>query len=363
MDTDKTKKLWEIYKEAPAHSVNPVKLIQLMSAEAVSALCRREVPRFSLKKLIGKAPFGDYFYLWEHIFSMKDDLPEKYIFDIFWTVFNDRGNICNQQLTTPEGRVSFDFSARDRELLAKLPLTSELLIDNPTVIYRYCQVKKPGWEHLRYIQGRRVTTLKLPEKMRDAIAQDRVEVFMIYKEMAARKFSFSLIYEIMDCGAVNIFRYLLKNEETFNAVPLEELCFCCAAGFSDEKGVKLLQVIDEVFPGKIAGVRDHWGRNLLWYVMHNTRTVFLHPFCKLAEFLIEKGCDPDNRNHLGIPWRKSAVTLGMEEKRKFLQRRSQANIFWSLTNKMPMYALADKSYYPAWMLEGELALPLREKSC
>ena len=206
----------------------------------------------------------------------------------------------------------------DVKYLDKFGLTDELLTDNPAVVFRYCQLEKPGWEMLRYLgnRPRRIVWLQIPEKMRQAIETDNKEIFMIYKDLAGIKYSYSLIKEVMAAGAKNIFAEIVKSKDLFKrcSITLPELAVNCTLAFEDSVSVSFLQSIEEVYPGELKNVRDHWNRNLLWYAVHNQKTTFFHPFCKLTEFLLQAGCDPDNQNQLGIPWRYMMKNLPLAQK-------------------------------------------------
>ena len=139
--------------------------------------------------------------------------------------------------------------------------------------------------------------------------------------------------------STSILRHLLEeNLIPKDAMSLEELCCTCAGRFSDAISVPLLSLIEEVRPGTIKSVLDDFGRNLLWYALHNRLTGWFHPNCKLTPFLLEKGCDPNNQNQIGISWQEVTDGLTLKQKTRLMKARYNYMPFraffdWKMTGK------------------------------
>lgn len=274
--------------------------------------------KLSLLKLSRVIHPNSRFNLWQRIFANRELLNKKALFDVWYHMYNDRGNIHYQVVDMPNGQERFSTYPKNIELLSSLSLTEPLLIDNGAVRNRYIQAKKIGWEVLRAINGgRRWQTLKLPELVREAIEKDIPEQFIIAVDISALEVStFSFLAEIMDKKAFNIFRFMVKNGQLpGKIISMEELCAYAAASFDDNSSLPFLRAIEEFHPGTLKNFRDEWGRNLLWYAVHNRKTGWFHPACRLTPFLIEEAqCDPENKNQAGLSYNFVTESLSCEKK-------------------------------------------------
>jgi len=128
--------------------------------------------------------------------------------------------------------------------------------------------------------------------------------------------TFSFLAEIMDKKAFKIFRFMVKNGQLpGKIISMEELCAYAAASFDDNSSLPFLRAIEEFHPGTLKNFRDEWGRNLLWYAVHNRKTGWFHPACRLTPFLIEEAqCDPENKNQAGLSYNFVTESLTCEKK-------------------------------------------------
>ena len=374
-------KFYQIYNAKKARSVPYSELEVLLNIDVLSVVGKDE--KFSITQLASRLGFSgiEHYGFYQKLARCKNCFSHQQLLDLWGRLISDRGSVDFQTLYLPCDNEScpnvviknhyvkerWEYGCRtiyirskiddsDVKYLDKYGLTDELLIDNPAVVFRYCQLEKPGWEMLRYLgkHPRRTARQRIPEKMRQAIETDNKEVFMIYKDLAGVKYSYSLIAEIMASGAKNIFAEIVKSKELFKqrSITLPELAVYCTLAFEDAVSVPFLQSIEEVYPGELKNVRDHWNRNLLWYAVHNQKTAFFHPFCKLTEFLLQAGCDPDNQNQLGIPWRYMMKNLPLAKKESWLKRRHGKRNFnapSALSHEQPVCALLDKTLTTDWM--------------
>ena len=279
-----------------------------------------------LHKMLNRINSSCRFDFWAMVFKNRDKIPQDELLQVWYDCLNDTGSISHQKILNKDHELEFyDENMLDTTKLAASVLTNPLLIDDPIVSHRYCQVQKPGWRLLQYIHGRRHNKLNMPEALRQAIRDDIVPAFAIHLGMTGRHISFSLLVEVLENKAVSIFRHLLENNLlNDNIIPLPELCCYLAAWFHDDISVPMLAILDELYPGLIKGVKDIFGRNLLWYAVQNMKTAWFHPDCQLTPFLLEHGCDPQNENQLGLTWQ--AVTDGLTQNWKIKMMRRRHNL-------------------------------------
>ena len=373
-------KIYQIYNAKYARTVPYSELEPLLNFDVLNVVGKDE--KFSINCLASRIDFSgiEYYGFYKKLAHCKNCFSHKELLELWCKLISDQSSVNFQRVLLPCDKNScpnvvikkyhkerWEYGYRtifikskiddsDVKYLDKFGLTDELLTDNPAVVFRYCQLEKPGWEMLRYLgkRPRRTVWLQIPEKMRQAIKTDNKEIFMIYKDLAGIKYSYSLIKEVMAAGAKNIFAEIVKSKDLFKrrSITLPELAVNCTLAFEDSVSVPFLQSIEEVYPGELKNVRDHWNRNLLWYAVLNQKTAFFHPFCKLTEFLLQAGCDPDNQNQLGIPWRYMMKNLPLAKKESWLKRRHGNRKFSApsaLSHEQPICGLLDKTLTPDWM--------------
>lgn len=305
--------------------------------------------------------FEEKFPHWKKLFDLRGDMPPETFFHKVWfNCFHDCGDIHFQLIKIGDKVWRFGTTPGDPEVLSACALTDELLIDNRTVLHRYCQVQKKGWEYLRYIDGRIYRHLKLPGMLRQAILDDSPEAFAIAMDMCGVKLSFSLLAWIImlvkkddlgnydsRIGSLKILKSLLQDRKAFEKViPLDEFLCLCTCRFFDDAAMALLETAEELYPGCIKNCRDAFGRNLLWYLVHNQLTAWYHPYCKLTGYLLEKGCDPDNATTCGLTWRYLTDNLTFFQKRQQIKKRYGTSRYpgeWGrvLEKIQPLWALPD----------------------
>ena len=268
------------------------------------------------------------YLFWERILRNRKCFSDAFIASIWYELFISCKDGMHQHPVEENGAESdFGWQEIDPNDLARSIITSPYLLDNSTVIHRYCQARKHGWETLRYIRaGRQWNTLPRWNGVRKEIAEDSVPEFEIKRAMLGCRLTFSIIAEILNCGALGIFRHLLEHElkELEEAVSLEEIACYVVAQFPDRQAIPVLDILEKTRPGIVGGFHDVFGQNLLWYELTNVRTCWFHPNCQLTAFLLEHGCSPDTPMNIGLSWRY--LTNALDEKQKsFLWERK----FWT----------------------------------
>jgi hypothetical protein len=276
-----------------------------------------------------KLAHNSQYLFWERILQNRHCFSEQFLAAIWYELFIDCGNHNHQHPVEADGTENdFKWDERDLERLSHSVITSPFLLDSATVIERYCQARKEGWQTLRYLRaGRSWRMLPNWANVRKHLADDDVPGFGISRTFVGGCISFSLIAEILNCRAWQIFRHLLENEleELEKAIPLEEIACYLVSQFYDREAIPVLEMLETVRPGIIAGFRDAFGQNLLWYEMANPRSCWFHPNSNLTAFLLQHGCSPESPTHIGLSWRFLTNSLSDKQKSHIWRRRWSAN--------------------------------------
>ena len=177
-----------------------------------------------------------------------------------------------------------------------------------------------------------VGTPNLDESLKNALSSHNTAEFCIRWDMIGRKkVTFALLTEIARKGAVDIFGQMLERMPDDNlASILDELCICIVVHSPEPTATRLLRAMETVHPGILRQAHDCWGRNLLWYAMHNRKFAWFHPRCTFTPFLLDAGCDPQNRNQLGLAWQDVNDWLTLPKKEQMMRERWNTNYYFSV---------------------------------
>ena len=153
----------------------------------------------------------------------------------------------------------------------------------------------------------------------------------------------------MNKKALKIFRCLLENGEIVpKIITLEELCVHCTVQLEDTASIAFLEIIEELHPGTVRNVRDHWGRNLLWYSTGKTvyKRLKINPFWfidskqdflssadPVSPFLLKLGCEPGNTNQLGFSWQYLAQNQALICEDHLNRLRGKCDTSWDKLKK------------------------------
>ena len=308
--------------------------------ESIDLLSEPDAIRTPIWKIGRKIHKPGRFDFWRMVFENRERIPKDELLTVWYDCLRDTANPYHTKVETPDDIDNFKFrldkpkgyklstsemkaiKAERNAKLATSVITNPLLIDNLTVRYRYCLVKKKGWEMLRRVEGGLMVNLNLPNSMRQAIRDDDIPAFCLNLNLCGKSISVSLLEEIMRYGGPKIFSYLVEENMIKPCVfPLPELCCFIVTHFDDTKSVPLLMALKKHSQGLLKSVKDDFGRNLLWYAIYNLNTAWFHPNCKLTSFLLENGCDPTNKNHLGMSWQFVTDNLTVQQKTYLLKMR------------------------------------------
>ena len=102
------------------------------------------------------------------------------------------------------------------------------------------------------------------------------------------------------------------SEKIFTWHTPEEWLFIICNGYEGYNNVSIptIRLIEEKFPGTVKNAKDPWGANLLW------NTFFCCAQENLQKELLRLGCDPDEKNNLGL-----SFNLVMENSPESWRRR------------------------------------------
>lgn len=284
-----------------------------------------------------KLAMNSLYLFWERILINRKCFTDNFIAAIWLEMFTACGDLNHQHPVERDGTES-DFWWQDgiENDLPDSIITSPYLLESPTVIRRYCQARKNGWETLRYTRGgRQWSTLHSWKAIRKEIEEDSVPGFEMGRTMLGSRLSFSIIAEILNSGAWKIFRYLLENdlEELEKNVPLEEIACHAVSQFPDKEAIEVLNILEEIRPGITGNFRDAFGQNLLWYGMSNPRSCWFHPNCRLTAFLLDHGCSPELPTNIGLSWR--FLTDSLTDRHKDSLWRSRITVNRNLAEEQP----------------------------
>ena len=291
-----------------------------------------------LYNMVGSLREPSKYDFWRTVFENRDVIPRDELMRVWHTCLTNYGkwwvDTPNMETDTPQ--LINNYSSQE---LAESVVTNPLLIDHWIVRNCYIMAHKPGWRFIRCIEGWDARKPTFSNMVKAAVEADDVSLFIIRRDMEGFRASIPLILNVLAGGRVNILRHLVeKGIIPRNVMTLEELCCFCTAQFPDHQSIPLLTAIEEARPGILKSVRDDFGRNLLWYAVHNQRTGWFHPNCKLTPFLIKKGCDPENRNQIGLSWREVTDGLTIKQKTSFMKHRHRYSYhpIWWLARQYPI---------------------------
>lgn len=246
------------------------------------------------------------------IFQNRDAIPQKILYELWYNNITNRCFVAISDLKWwiherlwPATHLADTFE--EQILRAGQSFTSPLLIDIMPVCQLYCMARKPGWELLRHIPGmRKYSTKRISTALQQAIKTDSVATFCINRDMTGQGISYSLLMAIVKAGAEKIFRHLLEhNEIPSSVITLPELCCMLVAQQPDDISVPFLAILENLNPGMLKGIHDALGRNLFWFSIYNHAPGTYTLKNRLTQFLLGKGCNPQNANPLGVTWQEA----------------------------------------------------------
>ena len=129
------------------------------------------------------------------------------------------------------------------------------------------------------------------------LEKDLLAEFEIKRLLNGKGFSLTYVKSCLANSSANILCYLLEkySQKIFSYIPLEELLLFVCEWFLPEKAIKVLRYLDSKYPSCIRQWHNEHGENLLWITLRPS-----HNNAGLRTELIHSGCDPDEKNNLGL---------------------------------------------------------------
>jgi hypothetical protein len=331
------------YQFSQNHNVNFWYVNHFLCEDALKILSSNPGRWKPLSKVYDSMASASKFPFLLHCFRMRGFLSVDELVGLWYRCFEDdvllnwhrRRDLLyvGQQIQTSRNEcLDYPRGIAGDELLNSM-LTDHLLIDNSVVIDCFCRCRKEGWKYLRHTKTRNmVGEANLDQTLKNALLEHNTAEFCIRWDMLGRKtITFVLLYTIARAGAVGIFGQMLERmPEAKLANILDELCISIVASLPEPTVTQLLKVMETVHPVVLRQVHDCWGRNLLWYAMHNRRFAWFHPKCTLTPFLLEAGCDPKNHNQLGLAWQDVNDWLTLPKQEQMMRDRWNTNYYFSV---------------------------------
>ena len=146
----------------------------------------------------------------------------------------------------------------------------------------------------------------LPPQILQAIQNDSASELEIACLLNNKKISLNMMYAILTYQAENIIHYFFEKyvDEIFSLRTPEEWLFTICNYFPGKAAASFIKQVEDKFPGIVKNARDPWGNNLLWHTFYNEVVWNLrYARCKrnfVQQCLIDLGCDPDEKNDLGL---------------------------------------------------------------
>ena len=225
--------------------------------------------------------YYDFFMIVSRILSMKNVLSDK-VRAAFWTVLKN---------------VGWRYSGLVWEGCEDM-----VLVDNEGIRSAILKRKKKGYGLIPhgcfFMDDTRFITL--PDTILQALKIDSASMFEMDLTLTGKKITAGLLRAILRAHAFNILIHLLKcRAKALAAIlsPFDLLICICAYPSKDEKEVKLLDTLEELYPG-ISQRTDKLGNTPLWYCLYKRSTDD-----PLVLALIRHDCNPDQRNHLNLSYR------------------------------------------------------------
>ena len=156
---------------------------------------------------------------------------------------------------------------------------------------------------------------KLPGALFEAIKRDSISSFEINRLINGKKISLQIIYSVLSYNAENIMQLLLNkySNELFRYRSPQSWLFIICQYYCTNTAVAMIKKLEEMFPGIVKETKNPWGCNLLWYTFFNyiffNDNFFYHyrhdsdydeSIRKVQSVLLELGCNPDEKNDLGL---------------------------------------------------------------
>jgi hypothetical protein len=157
-----------------------------------------------------------------------------------------------------------------------------------------------------------------------SVKEDLVARVRLTMDVHLRRKTRSFIAMLFRHGGPKCLRYLAE-PETLEGTEVTRDSLAALAVFcrNGDDALSILGILEEVTPGFVSSVKDGAGNNLLWYLPLRDRIWIYddshracrsyHPgdISRVRDFLLNAGCDPEERNAFGVSWDDARSSLGI----------------------------------------------------
>ena len=157
----------------------------------------------------------------------------------------------------------------------------------------------------KFINSTKYKRYSLPESTIDALQSDSMSAFEMTRFMLGKDFTKTFFLSAIDYGAEKTLLEMLEkySKEIFSWHTPEEWLFIICNRYNEEAAtIPAIRIIEEKFPGTVKNAKDPWGANLLWntFFWEHSYWRYREIVEKLQVELMCLGCDPDEKNDLGL---------------------------------------------------------------
>lgn len=156
----------------------------------------------------------------------------------------------------------------------------------------------------------------------DALKNDSMSTFEMTRFMNGKKFTKTLFLLALEYSGKKTVSAMIEkySEKIFTWHTPEEWLYIICNGYDKYNTVSIpaIRLIEEKFPGTVKNAKDPWGANLLWNTFFCIRSYRDRYRVQenLQKELLRLGCDPDEKNNLGL-----SFNLVMENSPESWRRR------------------------------------------
>ena len=176
---------------------------------------------------------------------------------------------------------------------------------------RYCflassVIKEYSENERKFFYATKYKHYSCPDSIIDVLKKDSMSAFELTRFMSGKKFTKTLFLSAIEySGAKTVSAMIEKySKDIFTRHTPEEWLFIICNGYDGYNNVSIpaIRLIEEKFPGTVKNAKDPWGANLLWNTFFCIRSYSYRYRAqeKLREELLRLGCDPDEKNNLGL---------------------------------------------------------------
>lgn len=196
----------------------------------------------------------------------------------------------------------------------------EVLVDHEATRSWLCATRDPAWKDLRNSDPYFFMEEKDPPLKTDfekaawaAIGEDSPAGLMMPLALMGKALPLAFFRGVLRKRAAGILSHLLSEPElAFRAMPPREILFYLCSNWNDDAAIPMVERLEQLRPGTVAGAVDRFGHDALWYTLYQRdRAGRATPAARrmsdpLDAALIGMGCDPARECFLGLAWRDVA---------------------------------------------------------